>query len=404
MTTQPTTATGKGTGIQEVDPEVKARSEEKILLSKTALLNRVDLMFFSSILLKLRIIMDMRIETACTDGRTIRFNPVFLEDYTQKETAFILMHELMHVVYKHLGRVNGRDHQMWNVACDYVINGQLTKMGFTRPKTALYDIKYDNRTSDDVYFELFQDALNNPNKPRPQPDHNDIGENLTDQELADLNEAIDDLIVSGTIAAQHAGEKAAGNVPAELMRRYQELVHPTIPWQKLLHRFLEGKAKNDFSMARPSRKYLAHGMYMPSLYSDNLERIDFAIDTSGSVSSDMLEKFLSEVAGIFKSFSPEEIGIMQFDHELKKRDVVRSLEEFKKITYSGGGGTDVLPVLEHYRDNKAKALVVITDGYFHHDKSWNPGKPVIWVVYDNPTWRPVFGEAVHFDIDKFMGK
>ncbi|AGY48100.1 HNH endonuclease [Acinetobacter phage Presley] len=394
----------KKQGIHDVDPDIKDRANQKILMSKTALLNRSDFTFFSSILLKLKIILDMRIPTACTDGRTIRFNPVFLEDYDQKETTFIMMHELMHVVYKHLGRVNGRDHKMWNVACDYVINGQLTKLGFKRPKTALFDTRFNDRTADDVYFELFQDAMANPSKPRPEPDHNDIGEDLTDQQLEDLNEAIDDLIVSGTVAAQNAGNDAAGNIPGELLRRYQELTNPTVPWEKLLRNFLEGRAKNDFSMARPSRRHLAHGMYLPSLYSENLEQIDFAIDVSGSVDEIMLEKFISEVAGIFKAFTPECIGVYQFDHELKKHDVVYSLEDFKKITYNGGGGTDVLPVLDYYRENQAKALVIITDGYFCHDKSWDPRKPVIWVVYDNPTWKPHFGEVAHFDIDKFMGR
>lgn len=401
MTTQAQQTTAQG--LQHVDPDIMKRSEEKVLMSKSALLARPDFIFFTSILLKLKIIYDMRIPTACTNGRVIRFNPVFLEDYSQKETAFILMHELLHVIYKHLGRVNGRDHKLWNVACDYMINQQLTDLGFTRPASALFDPKFAGKTSDEIYFILFQDQLNNPNANRPEPDHDDIGENLTDEELKDLEEAIDDMIVSGSIAAQNEGEKAVGKIPGDIQRFYQELTQPTIPWQVLLHRFLFGKAKNDYSMRQPSRRHMAHGLYLPSLYSENLEQIDFAIDVSGSVSEEMLEKFISEVAGIFSQFNPECIGIMQWDHELKKRDVVYSIEDFKKISYSGGGGTEVLPVLEHFRDNEAKVLVVITDGWFHHDKSWNPHKPVIWVVYDNPSWKPSFGEVVHFDIEKFMG-
>lgn len=394
----------KKLGLQDMDPEVRKRTEDKIIMAKSAILNRPEFTFFSSILMKLRIILDMRVKTACTDGRTIRFNPEFMEEFDHKQTAFILMHELMHVVYKHLGRVNGRDHRLWNVACDYVINYEIKNLGFNMPTKVLYDTKFAGMTSDEVYFHLFQDQMANPNAPRPEPDHDDIGENLTDQQLEDLNEAIDDMIVSGGVAAQNAGQDAVGKIPGDLLRRYNELTNPTVPWNVLLHRFLQGRTKNDFSMSRPSRRHLAHGLYLPSLHSENLEQIDFAIDVSGSVDSAMLDKFLTEVSGIFKSFTPERIGIMQFDHELKKRDVINSLEDFKKITYTGGGGTDVLPVLEHYRDtNDAKALVIITDGWFNHDKSWDPRKPVIWVVYDNPTWKPKFGEVAHFDLDKFMG-
>ena len=94
---------------------------------------------------------------------------------------------------------------------------------------------------------------------------------------------------------------------------------------------------------------------------------------------------------------------MQFDHDLKSRDVVKNTQEFRQIKMVGGGGTLIEPVLEKLKDIPSRALVVLTDGYFRITKAMDPSKPVIWCIYDNPTWKPPFGNVIHFnsaDLDK----
>lgn len=379
------------------DPAVLARSESKVSAAKVKILLKKDMAFFSAILMQLPTVFTTSIKTACTNGRVIKYNPEFVETLTADETIFLTMHELKHVILKHMGRLNGRDPKLWNVACDYVINGWLVELGYKMPKVGLYDANYVGMSADAVYLKLVQDRMNNPSAPQPQPDHDDLDQSL-DGDV--LDEEIDDLIVSGVIAAEQATDDSIGKVPGNVMRRYDELVNPKVPWHVLLNRFMFGVAKDDYSYRKPNRRYLAHGFILPSLHSTGMDQIDFAIDTSGSVSEDMMTEFLGEVANVFKKFNPECIGIMQFDHELKARNVIKSVNDFRNIKFTGGGGTDVMPVLEEFKANKAKALVIITDGYFHHDKSWNPGKPVIWVVYDNPSFKPPFGNVAYFDVTR----
>ncbi len=64
--------------------------------------------------------------TAAVDGRNIYYNRDFLCDLADEEIQFVLAHEVMHVVFDHLGRRSHRDPQWWNMASDYVINGLLT--------------------------------------------------------------------------------------------------------------------------------------------------------------------------------------------------------------------------------------------------------------------------------------
>ncbi|GGN05412.1 hypothetical protein FHR83_001402 [Actinoplanes campanulatus] len=48
---------------------------------------------------------------------------------SEEEWRFVLAHELLHVALRHADRVGGRDPYLWNVACDFVINGWLVEMG-----------------------------------------------------------------------------------------------------------------------------------------------------------------------------------------------------------------------------------------------------------------------------------
>ena len=46
----------------------------------------------------------------------------------REEWIFVLAHELLHVGLRHDERRGYRDPYLWNVACDYVINGWLVEM------------------------------------------------------------------------------------------------------------------------------------------------------------------------------------------------------------------------------------------------------------------------------------
>lgn len=376
-------------------------AKHKVLLSKTALLNNPQFTFYSSLLVRFKLVWRDEIKTAATNGRVLMFNPAFIASLDQRVVLFVLLHEVQHVIYKHMYRVNGRDPKCWNRACDYMINNELDKLGFKVWENALLDHQYDGMTADEIYYKLFQDIIDNPNAPREDPDHDDLMPPMPGDDEA-LNEEIDKMLISATLQAQAAGQQAAGNIPAYLQRAYEKLTNPVVPWQTILSRFLFGVAANDYSMRRPKRRYAAHDLYLPSMHGQGLEQLDFAIDTSGSVSTALFERLIGEVANIFKTFNPQRIGIMQFDHELKSRNVISDISEFDKIIFQGGGGTDILPVLEEFASNEAKALIMLTDGYFTHDKSWDPGKPVIWLIYDNEDFNPPFGEAVHFESEHLM--
>ena len=78
---------------------------------------------------------DLKYHTAATDGKNIYFDPDYLASLSDDDKLFIIAHELMHVKFEHMYRImdrNGqqRDHELWNIATDAIINANLERDGF----------------------------------------------------------------------------------------------------------------------------------------------------------------------------------------------------------------------------------------------------------------------------------
>ncbi len=65
--------------------------------------------FFGDILLRLPIVQDDSIETACTDGRVIRWNGDFFSGMNSAQRHYVLMHEVLHTLLLHPSRMQGHD-------------------------------------------------------------------------------------------------------------------------------------------------------------------------------------------------------------------------------------------------------------------------------------------------------
>jgi predicted metal-dependent peptidase len=366
--------------------------------------------FFVSVMMRLNINFSKDIDTACTDGLNIFFNPDFVESLTLPEASFLFMHETMHVVYKHIHRRGSRDPKLWNIAGDYIINNELDHKGFKFIKGGCLDHKYDGLSTDAIYARLkekqdnqedvgeptFDDLGLPPNSEEPDTNSDSSSNKAKGASTEEIDAQLQDTIDGAIIQAQQGNSQSHGSIPQEILRDFNERKKPAIDWRKQLAQFMFSTGKQGLSYKRPSRRGLALGVTLPGKLGKGLGRIDFAIDTSGSVSHEMFQQFISEISYIFERMQPKQIGIMQFDHNLKSHDCINKPSQFKEIKFKGGGGTCVEPVIEEFINNsKSKALVVLTDGYFNTHLT-NPNKPVIWAIYDNPVWVPPFGSAVHF--------
>ena len=53
------------------------------------------------------------------------FSPDFLENLSEEELDYILMHEILHVVLQHCLRQCERDTDLFSIACDIVVNSNI---------------------------------------------------------------------------------------------------------------------------------------------------------------------------------------------------------------------------------------------------------------------------------------
>ena len=95
----------------------------RLIMSRMRILCRNG--FYGLLLMHMRYAIDEECETAATDGVRIYFGPDFLDEINDAELDFIMMHEILHCALQHCLRVGGRDDEMFNVACDIVVNSNI---------------------------------------------------------------------------------------------------------------------------------------------------------------------------------------------------------------------------------------------------------------------------------------
>ena len=103
-------------------------------------------------------------ETMCTNGREIIYHPDFVLTQSPKALAFVFVHEVLHCIFLHHKRIEGRDPELWNIACDYAINPILDgEEGFEWPvdesgkRIGLLEPKYVGWSAEAIYDDLLAD-------------------------------------------------------------------------------------------------------------------------------------------------------------------------------------------------------------------------------------------------------
>lgn len=81
--------------------------------------------FYGLLLMHMIYSIDEGCETDYTDGVRIAFSPFFLEELSDKELDYVLMHEILHVVLQHCLRGEYKDNERYNIAADIVINSTI---------------------------------------------------------------------------------------------------------------------------------------------------------------------------------------------------------------------------------------------------------------------------------------
>jgi predicted metal-dependent peptidase len=204
-------------------------------------------------------------------------------------------------------------------------------------------------------------------------------------------------------ATAQAIRQAAGSVPGGWERWAAEILEPKVDWRRELATAIRvGISQRagcvDFSYRRPSRRgHAVQGVVLPAMCHP-VPRVAIVIDTSGSISAEMLGSALGEVKGILRAVGCQDgVDLLSVDYEVQGRSRVTRAE---KVQLRGGGGTNMGAGLEAAAELRSKpdVCIVVTDGWTPWPESPVPGRRTIALLLCSgstapptpPSWvRPV---------------
>jgi len=333
--------------------------------------------------------------TARTDGLNTQYGRHFVTGLTDKQLNFLVLHENWHKAYKHMlvwRSLYKQNPRIANMACDHVINLQITKYDphgtvTEMPPGGCHDERFagmDARQVFDILMKEQEDDEGQGNGNGEGFDEHDWenAESWDDAKCKEVERKIDQAIRQGEILLKKKGEAGSGGE-----RDFADLLEPKIDPYELLREYMVSTCteRSDSSWRRPSRRFLSQEIYMPTTISESMDSAVLGIDMSGSIGHDEVLEFISETVNICKSVRPQKIHIIYWDtavckHEVYEQHQIDDIQTLTKPT--GGGGTNVQCLREYMlRHNvTSQVLLVLTDGELGAVKDWGGMPPTVWVI------------------------
>jgi len=382
---------------------------DKIIVARVGLLLRHP--FFGNMATRLKVVdASDWCKTAATDGRHLFYSREFFEKLTTKQVEFVVAHEILHNVFDHMGRREGRDAKIFNIAADYCVNGQLVRdrIGEQPPEIKIFhDPVHYGKGAEQIYDEIYDQMDDEQLQALGEllDEHIDWekegGEGRPKYSKEELKQIRDEIREATMQAANAAG---AGNVPASVARMIKELTEPKMNWRELLRQQIQSTIRNDYSFSRPSRKGWHTGAVLPGMKFNETIDIAVSLDMSGSITDEMGMDFISELKGIMDEYKEYNIKLWCFDTKVYNEQDFDAFsgEDIYDYEIMGGGGTDFMCNWEYMKEHdiNPKKFIMFTDGYPWD--SWGDESycDTLFIIHGNDTIVPPFGAHAYYEFDK----
>ena len=337
--------------------------------------------FFGAMSMSTPCVEDCGISTACTNGKWIKYNPDYLRSISENEVTGVVIHEVMHITNKHPLRMGNRDPRVWNIAADKAINIIIIDAGYELPEGALIDPDCRGMSAEKIYNLMMSGEM-----PIPEGDEwsfgeieaptNDDGSAMSESQMDQLESDINVKVLSA-----YANAKMRGKVPAGIEGLIDEMSTPQVDWRDKLRVFVGGDQPDDFTWAKPNKKFMPHGIYLPNVEHFGAGDIVIGCDTSASVSNEELAVFLGEINGMAQDMQPRSITVIGCDAKVQSVDFYGHGEDVQSINSKGRGGTEVTPVFDYIEEHglPCDSFIYFSDMYVYDFPANAPDYPVLWV-------------------------
>jgi len=354
--------------------------------------------WFASLVMRLELVERNDIPTAATDGVHLFFNQSFLDQQTDEQAFGLFAHECGHCVFGHCDpqRRSDRDAALWNIASDYIVNNMLVAEGFALPDGGLVNPDFIGLSTEEVYRIISVD-----------PKHQTMAQRMREQNSVDVlpypmdtkpgtasaaggkpvpvdHQKLRDAWEKAAIQAADARKAhTAGNTPGGLCEQVQTNMAPVADYISLLAEYLSACVSDDVTWMIPNRRYFPQGVYKPSATSVGIQHLILGIDCSGSVSTEMLGSFISQIAALLAAYPIERLDVYIVDTIIQAKYEYVDLDDLPRIAQvTGRGGTDFECVFE---DLKAQPTPDLMMFFTDFDCTMPPSSrdtpyPVLWMV------------------------
>lgn len=371
--------------------------EKRLTQARVAVLGSTDWGFLGSVIMTgPTTISTGHGPTAATDGWNTWFHPDFIDDHTDQELAFVVIHEALHKAFRHMQTawrtlLRPYDPRLANYAMDYVINAEIIGCPGTHPGTGhpltdmprmgLYNPKYTGWDTVRVYKDLLENPPPDGSGTLDEHIHTEEGEGEgegaprpapTAEQRAEMEAAIAQAI-------------AAGNGLSPMSRTLAAHLTPKVDWRALLRgewaARVPGREAPNWN--RPHAAYRNLGLYYPASVATSPACVTVCVDMSGSVGQVELDAMLAEVEGLATTTPPGELRLVWWHSAIEGEDPISPsdyahLRQVANPRGCGGTEPDVLrPHLGARLHSEEHTVVILTDGYFNR---CDLGANVVWVI------------------------
>ncbi len=405
-------------------------ASEILRLSRNQLL--VNLRFLDAALSRLAPL-ELPELTYATDGRTLAYDPRHvLKCYKSGRAVPVrdYLHIVLHCVYRHMFVHTLVDHVAWDLACDIAAEYTITHLGLRATEAAreaqqqsVYaelQKEVGNLTAEKLY-RYYQDKKISPAKMAElrglfyADDHRvwymteeekaalklgqgNITGNGNEKGDGDESDGVATVVIGSEIDWQGVSERmqmdmetfsmGQGKDPGAMLQNLREVNRERYDYTEFLRRFAvmgEVMKVNDDEF---DYIFYTYGLQLyenmplvePLEYKEvkRIREFVIAIDTSGSVAGETVQKFVQKTWNILKStesfFTKINLHIIQCDATIQEDAKITTQEEFdeyiKAMQIRGLGGTDFRPVFSYVdwlREQKEfsnlKGLIYFTDAW-----------------------------------------
>ena len=232
----------------------------------------------------------------------------------------------------------------------------------------------------------------------------EMSKQLSEEEIDEIESFWRDKMEILKNADQHQLNNGKGSLPAGIGQEISTILEPEVDWRHALWKYV-GKTPADFDDL--DRRFIYKGLYLESLLTEAVE-VSVCIDTSGSVSDELLKQFAGELKGILRSYPNVKCSLFYADCALNGPYEIDRIEQMPKAV--GRGGTSFVPFFDylkkHDQENSLlgnnKISIYFTDGYGDFPES-EPENPTMWLVCKDglESSRFPFGEVVRISTESW---